>query len=318
MTNIIEEGDPSVDHKAFRRCLAQFGTGVAIVTTVWNNKPVGITINSFSSVSLDPPLILWSIARSSANFNAFTQTEHFAINFLSMEQMELAQRFASSVDDKFVLTEWENGTDGLPILKGAIGILECSIRYNYNGGDHAIIVGQATRYIRRPGSALLYVQGRFAIAENHPDLPLPYELKSPPVSDRRIPDEEAAFSTMLFHAYRTMSNGFAQHRAAEKLTFGQSWILFSLAHNNDYTIASLADELFMTRHAARDAVDELTRNGLVAVDKEGGLSITEKGIQRRDAVRNRLMQYEASLLEHLSTKEVESIKKMLRQLISQA
>jgi len=84
----VEEGDPAADSKAFRRCLGQFSTGVGVMTTVANGEPVGVTANSFSSLSMDPPLVLWSIAHTSRSSEAFKNAKHFAVNILAVEQVE--------------------------------------------------------------------------------------------------------------------------------------------------------------------------------------------------------------------------------------
>ena len=124
-TTAVEQGDPSEDHRAFRRCLGQFSTGVTVVTTIAGGKPVGVTANSFSSVSMEPPLILWSIAKSSRSFAPFKKAQNFAINILGVEQIDLSQRFATSAADKFEDIDWHAGSVGSPILPDILGSLEC-------------------------------------------------------------------------------------------------------------------------------------------------------------------------------------------------
>jgi flavin reductase (DIM6/NTAB) family NADH-FMN oxidoreductase RutF len=105
----VEEGDPVADPRAFRRCLGQFSTGVGVMTTVANGEPVGVTANSFSSLSMDPPLVLWSIAHTSRSAAAFKKAKHFAVNILAVEQVEYSQRFASPAQNKFEDVDWRPG-----------------------------------------------------------------------------------------------------------------------------------------------------------------------------------------------------------------
>jgi flavin reductase (DIM6/NTAB) family NADH-FMN oxidoreductase RutF len=170
VTKPLEEGDPALDPRAFRRCAGQFATGVTIITTLTDGRPVGVTANSFSSLSMDPPLVLWSIGRSSRSFEAFQAASSFAINILSAEQIDLSQRFSSPLEDKFASLDWQTGTVGAPVLPAVVAVLECEAETRFDGGDHVILVGRVRNYRYYPGAALVYAQGRYAIAEDHPAL----------------------------------------------------------------------------------------------------------------------------------------------------
>jgi 4-hydroxyphenylacetate 3-hydroxylase, reductase component len=160
----IEEGDPVADSKAFRRCLGQFSTGVGVMTTVANGEPVGVTANSFSSLSMDPPLVLWSLARSSRTSEAFKKAKHFAVNILAVEQVEYSQRFATPAQNKFEGVDWLRGVLGSPILPNVLASLECALETTLQGGDHVILIGRVKKYSRYAGNALLYAQGRYRAA----------------------------------------------------------------------------------------------------------------------------------------------------------
>ena len=183
VTEPLEQGDPALDARAFRRCAGQFATGVTIVTALVDGQPVGVTANSFSSLSMDPPLVLWSIGRSSRSFEAFQAATSFAINILSAGQIDLSQRFSSTLEDKFAGMDWQDGSVGAPVLPGVLAVLECDAETRFEGGDHVILVGRVRNYRRHPGAALVYAQGRYAIAEDHPALratePLPQRSAEP-------------------------------------------------------------------------------------------------------------------------------------------
>jgi len=166
---LLHDELPQNDQRSFRRCLGQFGTGVTIVTAHVDGIPVGVTANSFSSLSLDPPLVLWAIGRKSRSYAAFSVASHFAINILSDAQIEVSQRFASEAVDKFTGVQWSQGPCG-PVLSGILALLECAREAVFDGGDHIIVVGRVQRFKLYTGSPLLYVQGRYATANDHPEL----------------------------------------------------------------------------------------------------------------------------------------------------
>lgn len=152
----------AVDSTGFRRALSSFATGVAVVTTLdADGAKVGITINSFSSVSLDPPLVLWSIAEESMSYGVFTTTTHFAVHVLSRQQQALSSRFAQSAGDKFSGLNCTAGIHGVPILGEFAACFECSTEHVYAGGDHKIIVGRVHRFEDRPSDPLVLYRSRF-------------------------------------------------------------------------------------------------------------------------------------------------------------
>lgn len=147
--------------KAFRHCLAQFATGVTIVTSAPEGEPHGMTVNSFSSVSLEPPLILWSIRRDSAFLPRIKAAGRFAVNVLSNRQQALAQAFASRDSDKFTRVSWRRAPSGSPMLEGIVAWFDCRIEALYDGGDHLIVLGYVEAFDKLGGSPLLFAGGRF-------------------------------------------------------------------------------------------------------------------------------------------------------------
>lgn len=154
---------PSFSPKEFRAALGMFATGVTIVTAVApDGKPIGLTASSFNSVSLDPPLVLWSLASAAASLPAFRAGSHYAINILSAEQKTLAERFALKGADRWTGVEFTTGTGDAPLITGAVATFECFNRSRYEEGDHVIFVGEVERCTWRPGAApLLFHGGRF-------------------------------------------------------------------------------------------------------------------------------------------------------------
>ncbi len=163
MTLPLQALAPSFSTPDFRAALGMFATGVTIVTARGaNGALVGLTANSFNSVSLTPPLVLWSLARSAASMPAFEQGSHYTINILAAEQHALAARFASKVSDRFDGVLFHEGAGGAPVLDGAAAVFECFNRSRYEEGDHVIFVGEVERCSARTGAApLIFHGGRY-------------------------------------------------------------------------------------------------------------------------------------------------------------
>jgi len=153
----------SFDAREFRNALGCYPTGVTIVTAVGPRREIiGITANSFSSVSLDPPLVLFSLHRRAYSVKAFLQTQHFAVNVLREGQEALSNQFATALGEKWEGVEYITWDSGCPILKDALACFECKIRHTYQGGDHVILVGEVLKIIADPeGGPLLYFRGKY-------------------------------------------------------------------------------------------------------------------------------------------------------------
>jgi flavin reductase (DIM6/NTAB) family NADH-FMN oxidoreductase RutF len=154
---------PSFSPQEFRAALGMFATGVTIVTVrSADGGLVGLTANSFNSVSLAPPLVLWSLAQRAGSMPVFSRGSHYAINILAADQKELAQRFAMRDIDRFAGVAWREGAGGAPVLDGAVASFECANRSRYEEGDHVIFVGEVERCTSRPGAQpLIFHGGRY-------------------------------------------------------------------------------------------------------------------------------------------------------------
>lgn len=161
----------SFDLHTFRETLGLFVTGVTIITTRdEHGDPIGITANSFNSVSLDPPLILWSVGLKALSLKAFSDAEHFAVHILRDDQADLSQRFATSGSDKFHGLPIEPGLGRAPVLPDCAACLECSLFAKYPAGDHLLFIAKVERLSSDPGAMpLVYHGGRYAELSDKPD-----------------------------------------------------------------------------------------------------------------------------------------------------
>jgi len=163
MNAIVVNPELGIDPRELRDVLGCFATGVCVVTTVGDEgRPVGMTINSFASVSLDPPLILWSIGLNTPSRGAFQTHGCFAINIMGTSAKDTTLNFAKPADDKFANIAWTEGHRGVPVLSEAMAVLECTVEDQIISGDHEIFIGRVVRLDQNEGEPLLFHKGQFA------------------------------------------------------------------------------------------------------------------------------------------------------------
>lgn len=147
--------------RELRDAMGCFATGVTIVTTMTARGPLGMTVSSFATVSLDPPLVLWSPARKSARFPSFEAASHFAVHVLAQDQQELAKQFARSGIEAFDGIKYTKGEGGVPLLDGCAARFECSHTAGHDGGDHLIVVGEVRHITASDKPPLVFYRGQF-------------------------------------------------------------------------------------------------------------------------------------------------------------
>jgi flavin reductase (DIM6/NTAB) family NADH-FMN oxidoreductase RutF len=158
----VSGSPPEFDTKQFRQALSQFATGVTVITAALPDGAFfGVTINSFNSVSLDPPLVLWSLGNVANSLPIFSGNSHYVINVLGADQAHLAQRFSRRTENPFGDIEYELSRTGQPILKGVSAWFECHNRSRYPEGDHVIFVGEVEECKVNPQASLVFHGGKF-------------------------------------------------------------------------------------------------------------------------------------------------------------
>lgn len=147
--------------RALRNAFGGFATGITVVTGIKNGSPVGMTVNSFSSVSLEPPLVSWCLGDQATLFDFFRTADFFAVNILARDQQALSRSFANSEDDCFEKARWTPGLEGLPLLAGCIANFQCQVEHRYPGGDHIILVGRVLAFNHDPAEPLVFFGGKY-------------------------------------------------------------------------------------------------------------------------------------------------------------
>lgn len=160
--NEYASGNSPIDPRDFRHALGSYATGVTVITaSAPDRRPVGLTCNSFASVSLNPPLVLWSLVSVSPNMSIFQNASHFAVNVLGRSQQAVARQFATPAEDKFAGIGWTPGLGHAPLLDDAVATFQCRSADRYYGGDHVIFLGAVEAYAYNRAEPLLFAQGQF-------------------------------------------------------------------------------------------------------------------------------------------------------------
>jgi len=171
--NELASDNSAIDPRDFRNALGTFATGVTIITALTaEGKPYGLTCNSFASVSLNPPLVLWSLGMFSQGLTIFQNASHFTVNVLGASQQALSNKFAKSSEDKFAGVEWTPGLGNAPVIAGCVANFQCRAANRYYGGDHVIFLGAVEAYAYNGKEPLLFLRGgygHFALPEGIPE-----------------------------------------------------------------------------------------------------------------------------------------------------
>ena len=250
------------DAKDFRAALSAFATGVTVVTTLdGQGGGVGLTANSFTSVSLTPPLILWSLARSSRSLIAFEHCDHFAIHVLARHQRDLSDRFARGGQEKFAGLTLERGPGGIPLLPAYAARFVCRNTYRYDGGDHVIFVGEVVEFDGSAREPLVFHGGRYATASA---LPAEEEL-------------ETDIGHLVGEVYFKLLDPVHAIARDNDLALAPRYALSALVSGEQRSLAEINRVIAHTGVAVTEAdLDALGRRGLI--DRAGGSeSITRSG-----------------------------------------
>lgn len=314
ITSTLEHGNPADDPRAFRRALGQFGTGIGVITTSSENGTVGMAVNSFSAVSLDPPLVLWSIRKESRSAPHFLGNGHFSVNVLADHQMELSALFGRPQPGQFEQVDWTPSVHGDPLLDGAIAQFECVNEAIFDGGDHHIVVGRVEHFARYEGAPLLFAQGQYSVPQSHPDLALTVDTSCPSDESQF---EESLFMSLLQATDHHMSALFQHHRQQVGVTVATGRVLNRLSRG-PCTRDDLAQDTFLGEDTADDALSALLKKDHVHRNEDTTWALTEEGRQVRRALRQSGEQFTAQQLWGISKDDLATTERVLATLLGRS
>jgi len=304
-----------VDPKAFRRALGNFATGVTIITTrAPDGKGAGVTASSFNSLSMDPPLILWSCIKETPSCKIFETATHFAVNILASDQMEMSNHFARQQDDKFAGIEWEEGIGGAPIFPGCAGRFQCEAYNKLEGGDHWIFVGRVVAFDDFGRSPLCFHQGAYSMVFSHPETyPGSRQSASQKEDQGRLGNHEFF---LMMRAVRAYQERYRPKVVTLGLHLIESRILVVLNDFSGLSIEQLVVHLHAPINEAREALFSLSDRGMVSTDGDGYV-LTDSGNSKAEQIWNLAQAHAKETFERFSTAEVDTFTSVLRQLISE-
>lgn len=307
---------PAEAAREFRKALGAFTTGVTIVTArAQDGTPVGVTVNSFNSVSLDPPMVLWSLAKSARSLEAFDLAEHFAVHILSVEQEDLSNRFAKSGVDKFDGVETRQGVGDTPLLMGCCTTLQCRTTFKYEGGDHIIFVGEVIEFDHNDRPPLVFQLGKYAVAARKTeDVSLASNRRNAIASSFG----EDFLGYLLWRSYYQFHRLVRESSSLSDLMDPEFFVLLTLLHREGRT----SDEVFKALEytgleVTEDTIRHLYRRKLVYWSEEvvRTLYLTEEGRDITFHILAAAKSIESNFLEKLGWWEAISFKKLLKQFI---
>lgn len=263
------------DKKRFRQALGSFVTGVTIVTTCdGEGNPVGLTANSFNSVSLDPPMVLFSLALDSRALPAFRDASHWAVHILAKSQQDISNLFASRGADKFAELRYRKGPGKIPLLDDYAARFVCKANFEYEGGDHAIFVGEVIEHDQCDEEPLIFHGGRYG--EVMPSLPppVPQEIEDAGEFSRHF------IGHILGLAYSVAMGDVREYYHQAGLKAAEYTVLASLGLGEGCSRAALVERARRGGvEVPGDAIQLLIDKGLLEADGEG-LLLTRRGRKR--------------------------------------
>ncbi|NIF30338.1 flavin oxidoreductase [Pantoea sp. Tr-811] len=301
------------DARAFRRALGNFATGVTVVTARdADGRQVGVTANSFNSVSLDPPLILWSIDKRSTSHEVFEAASHFAVNVLAADQIDVSNNFARPRDDRFAGIAHEAGAGGAPVLEDCAARFHCEKYQQLDGGDHWILVGKVVAFDDLGRAPLLYHQGAYSMVLPHTRMTKRDEGQAPSSHFQgRLSHNLYYLMTQALRAYQA---SYQPRQLSTGLRTSEARMLMVLENDAGLGLADLQREVAMPAREIEEAVANLKRKGLVE-DFGECVRLTVKGVDDTEALWTIAAEQQEKVFGQFSKEQVETFKEVLKAVI---
>jgi flavin reductase (DIM6/NTAB) family NADH-FMN oxidoreductase RutF/DNA-binding MarR family transcriptional regulator len=306
------------DLRRLRDCFGRFATGVTIITTLdQDGRPTGLTANSFSSLSLDPPMILWNLGKNSSQIEAFRNAEYYAVNVLSADQIDLSNGFASNKEDRFTGVSYAPGIGGVPLIADCVAWVECRSAAVYDGGDHLIFVGEVERFDYSDRPALLFHGGRYGVPARHPRVNERGPALDVTVEDRAKFNDDFIV-TLLRRAFDQVASPFYDELRASGVPVAEGRILSHLEASGPSTVRALARDAMLDSATLALTLHRMEGDKLVEKTDAGRTerySVTQHGILKNAEITGRAIRFEAEFLAGHDPAEIDALKAMLRKLI---
>jgi len=299
------------DPKAFRRALGNFATGVTVITACTpDGRQAGVTANSFNSVSLEPPLVLWSIMKNSGSLEIFDQASHFAVNILAADQIHLSNHFARPSDDKFADVDYEKGLGNAPLLPDCAARFQCENFQRLDGGDHWILLGKVVAFDDIGRSPLAYHGGAYSAV-------MPHAGMKPKESEASDAGKEKNAQRLNDNLYYQMIQAVKRYQASYQplqLSTGlrviEARMLLTLNDFGSLATTELEQRIGMPDQDMKAALETLSRKEWVVIDGET-LSLTDAGVEQADTLWKVANDRQQEVFSQFSEEELTTFRKVL-------
>lgn len=304
---------PEFDTRAFRRALGNFATGVTVVTAAGpGGRKVGVTANSFNSVSLDPALVLWSIDKRSSSHEVFEEATHFAVNVLAADQIDLSNNFARPKEDRFAGIEYQQGAGGAPLFIDCSARFQCEKFEQLDGGDHWILVGKVVAFDDFGRSPLLYHQGAYSMVLPHTRMTQRAEGQ-PPSShfQGRLQHNLYYLMTQALRAYQA---DYQPRQLRTGLRTSEARMLMVLENDAGLSLNDLQREVAMPTREIEEAVANLKRKGLIN-DADDRVRLSVRGVDETEALWTIAKEQQDKVFARFNDEQVDAFKTVLKAII---
>lgn len=299
------------DPKAFRRALGNFATGVTVITaTASDGSRAGVTANSFNSVSLDPPLILWSICKNSGSYSVFEKASHFAVNILAADQINLSNHFARPSDDKFKDIQFSLGLGDAAILPDTSACFQCEQYQTLDGGDHWILIGKVVSFVDTGRAPLVYHGGAYSAVIPHAGSK-PQETSA---SEEAQSKNDQRLANNLYYqmiqAVKRYQASYQPIQLATGLHTIEARMLLTLNDFQTLSLQELEDRIGMPDNDLNTAIDTLCRKGLLE-KQNNEVSISTEGVVKAENLWRIANEQQEAVFSHFTEDEIATFRKIL-------
>lgn len=298
----------------YRQALGTFATGVTVVTaTSSTGELAGLTANSFTSVSLDPPLILWCLGNTSDNLAVFQNAPYFAINILAADQKEISNHFAKRQKDKFVSMQYRTGKGGAPLLDGCVTWLQCKMIARHEVGDHHVFIGEVEHLETSGRETLLYHQGSYAMS-----LPLPESGSNMDTTADPEQGIEEDLYTLMLQAIHTYQERFESRQHQYAATNYEARVLLLLREQERHALDELSRKVQLPKVETEAILLQMEHQGMLIIGRNSDgiyVMLTEAGKNNATMLWKLARQHEADALGVLGKGQAEAFRRGLRRLI---
>lgn len=299
------------DPAEFRKALGSFATGVTVVTTRGlDAEPIGLTVNSFNSVSLAPPMVLWSLARNALSLPAFLQARHWVVHVLAGNQEAMSKRFATKGADKFAGLALDTGAGEVPMLRGCAARFQCRTAFTYEGGDHVIFVGEVLDFDRSAAPPLVFHGGQYAAVQ-----------KAPQAGELSGSFAEDFLGYLLGRSHSQYYRQLKDHLRIVGIQDDEHIVLGALTTRGELSARKLED--FVTHLLSSDVrrvLDGLLSRGYIVeqpqVGSEPSYTLAPAGREFALRVIATAKAYEAHMIECFGNDDIVALKTLLRKLLT--